>query len=94
MNPREAAERIREELTEALAEAVAHGSDLVVRHVSAPPDLGADRHFEITLSSRRDPRRTLRVDLPASLAMGYLADEEAAVDEWRRWVQSLRERFA
>ncbi len=34
------------------------------------------------------------VELPVPLAMGYLADEEAAVDEFKVWAARLWERFA
>jgi hypothetical protein len=44
------------------------------------------------LSDRPAKARVLAVetDLPTGLAMAYLADEEAAVDEWKSWVAGLR----
>lgn len=60
------------------------GEAVHVVAVRPPSDLGADRVFRVTLAVSDSHERT--VDLPVPLAMGYLADEEAAVDEWKRWV--------
>lgn len=57
-------------------EATASGQDIEAGGtiaVSATWRAGGARHFQ----------------LPANLAIGYLADEEAAVDEWRHWVHDV-----
>lgn len=86
MNPIEAALELHGELEAALEDEGA-GERARVLAVRPPPDLGADRAFHVTLALPGSPDRT--VDLPAALAMGYLADEEAAVDEWKTWVVEL-----
>ncbi len=43
------------------------------------------------VSLERPGRGTLTRLLPTTLAMGYLADAESAVDEWKHWVRDLHE---
>jgi hypothetical protein len=86
MTPAEAAEQLREELEAALADFLGEAPPARVYVVHPPPDLGADRAFRIVLD-RGDGRR-VEASLPAGLAIAYLADEEAAVDEWRTWVRT------
>lgn len=84
MSPAEAAQALREELEAAFLELADVGRPPQVHAVHPPQDLGADRDFLITISAgEADP---LEIALPAGLALGYLADEEAAVDEWHHWV--------
>jgi hypothetical protein len=91
MTPQELALDIEEELAEALA-------DLELsRHVSVvaivPPDrVDADSSLYVTLADENG--KTAKIALSSSLAVAYLADEEAAVDEWRLWVQDIAARFA
>lgn len=85
MNPIEAALELHGELEAALADEGAGVARVLA--VRPPPDLGADRVFHITLALPGSRDHT--VDLPVALAMGYLADEEAAVDEWKTWVVEL-----
>ncbi len=90
MTPEELARSLRDELEEALAEAAA-ATPVEVVGITAPPDLGPDRCF--TISLRFGPGAALDVSLPVPLAAGYLADEESAVDEWKRWVDELAARL-
>jgi hypothetical protein len=53
--------------------------------VEAPSDLGADLCFRIRLEMGEG---LMECELPAGLAMAYLADEEAAVDEFKRWLRN------
>jgi hypothetical protein len=84
VSPEEAAIALREEIEAALAEAPAPRGRL--RSVEPPADLGADTCFRITLEARG---AGLVVELPTGLAMAYLADEEAAVDEFKKWLADL-----
>jgi hypothetical protein len=90
MEPVEAAVELQGELEAALEDEGA-GADARVLAVRPPPDLGADRVFRIMLALPGSRDQT--VDLPVPLAMGYLADEEAAVNEWKSWVVELVERL-
>ncbi|UCC71213.1 MAG: hypothetical protein JSV86_12560 [Gemmatimonadota bacterium] len=89
MHPDEAASQLREELEDALADLAEGRVEGPVRAVLPPPDLGPDTSFSVELSTGS---QLTRVSLPTGLAMAYLADEEAAVDEWKCWVAALRER--
>jgi hypothetical protein len=90
VTPEELARALQDELDEALAE-IAGATPVRIVDVSAPPDLGPDRVFLISLSSGSGS--LLDVALPAPLAAGYLADEESAVDEWKRWLAALAARL-
>ncbi len=90
MTPEELARSLRDELEEALAD-VAGATPIEVVGIGPPSDLGPDRSFLISLRCGRGP--TLEVALPVPLAAGYLADEESAVDEWKRWVAGLAARL-
>ncbi|MGH7546153.1 MAG: hypothetical protein ACREKI_08230 [Gemmatimonadota bacterium] len=57
--------------------------DLHVEIQVREPAAGTGGAFVV--QTRRGDRR-LRHELPAALGHGYLADEEAAVDEFKRWV--------
>ncbi|MGD2216512.1 MAG: hypothetical protein PVJ64_07135 [Gemmatimonadales bacterium] len=89
MNPEVAARLLSEELYEALApsDASAKAYALTVR---PPADLAPDTSFRIHASLGS---HALETDLPTGLAIAYLADEEAAVDEWKQWVAGLRQRL-
>jgi hypothetical protein len=86
MEPVEAALELQGELESALEDESA-GAVIRVLAVRPPPDLGADRVFRVILALPGS--RDWTVDLPVPLAMGYLADEEAAVNEWKGWVLEL-----
>lgn len=90
MTPEELARSLRDELEEALAEA-GGATPVEVASITAPPDLGADRYFIISLCFGAGA--ALEIALPVPLAAGYLADEESAVDEWKRWVAELATRL-
>lgn len=92
MDPQRAADAIGEELETALQDEEIGLSGAHVRSVTAPADLGADRTFRIVIAMPGSPDHNVR--LPVPLAMGYLADEEAAVDEWKTWVAALARRLA
>ncbi len=53
-----------------------------------PADLSPDTHFTVTVERAGERRRA---ELPTGLAMAYLADEEAAVDEWKTWLVGISE---
>jgi hypothetical protein len=91
MDPDVAARLLGEELEDALAD-LSHGQAAPrLLAVRPPPDLGPSTAFEITLLSGS---RRYETTLATGLAMAYLADEEAAVDEWKRWVMRLFERLS
>ncbi len=85
MSPDEAADALREELEETLADIDGMPGSRI-SSIEPPRDLGADTYFHVTIDTGRGQvsRR-----LPTGLAMAYLADEEAAVDEFKRWVRTL-----
>ncbi len=89
MTPAGAARLLLDELREALND-LEH-TQIGVQAVHPPGDLGPDTCFHVTLSS--ESHLSLEVELPTNLALGYLADEEAAVDEWRLWVSELPQRL-
>jgi hypothetical protein len=90
MNPDEAARLLREELEEALADWRHGPANATVLALRPPPDLAPDTCFRIRVSLGP---HTVEADLPTGLAIAYLADEEAAVDEWKRWVARLWQRL-
>jgi len=82
--------RIEDQLAEALAEEL---SDLLGNpwngrvHIGAPPQGPvAGASFAVSIQSGGSD---LRVELPCGLAIGYLADEESAVDAWKGWTEEL-----
>jgi hypothetical protein len=91
MGPRELAEALKEELADALADTEGGAAPPAVEAVEPPQEIRADAVFHVIV--RAAGGAALRVDLPANLAVSYLADEEAAVDEWRRWVRDLLQRI-
>ncbi len=90
MTPEELAQSLHDELAETLAE-IAGPTPVEVLAIGAPPDLGPDRYFLISV--RLGTGSAFDVALPVPLAAGYLADEESAVDEWKRWVAELAARL-
>ncbi len=91
MSPEEAARLLREELSDSFAEIGAEAAGLRLHSIQPPAALHAESVFLIAVHS--PDRGTVELELPANLAVGYLADEEAAVDEWKRWVAELRRRL-
>ncbi len=90
MHPQEAARLLRGELEDALAHPGDGPARAVALTILPPADLAPDTAFLVRASLGR---QTLEVDLPTGLAIGYLADEEAAVDEWKSWVAALLARL-
>ncbi len=91
MTPEELARSLMEDLEETLRDLVGSARLPRVRAVRPPADLAPDSLFVIEL--RRADGEPLQIELPVPLAAGYLADEEAAVDEWKRWVEELAGRL-
>jgi hypothetical protein len=91
MTPQDVALKILEELEEALDD-LDGAEGLHVRGVRPPDDLAPDTFFFVTLSGREGELTV--IELPTTLAIGYLADEEAAVDEWRLWVRAVAQRHS
>jgi hypothetical protein len=89
MTPQDIAFQILEELEDALID-FDGAEGLHVRGVSPPDDLAADTFFVVTVSGKE--REPTEIELPTPLAIAYLADEEAAVDEWRLWVRAVAQR--
>lgn len=90
MTPQEVASDIHEELADALAD-LELPRRLSVIEVVPPDRLDAETYLHITLANADGT--TARLELPGSLAVGYLAGEEAAVDEWRLWVRAVAARL-
>jgi hypothetical protein len=90
MTPQELAAALQDELQDALTDLTTSRS-LRVDSVLPPADLEAGSSLLVTISS--DAGTSLAVELPSTLAIGYLADEEAAVDEWKGWVNRLSKRL-
>jgi hypothetical protein len=91
VNPDLAARLLHEELDDAFADPSDGQATEYSLAVRPPADLAADTAFRIRVS--RGPL-VLETDLPTGLAVAYLADEEAAVDEWKRWLADLRQRLS
>lgn len=91
MQPPELAVALKEELEAALAGADGGTAPFPVVSVEAPEEIRADTCFRITIRPAEGP--AVPVELPTNLAVAYLADEEAAVDEWRLWLHELIERL-
>jgi hypothetical protein len=91
MTPKDIAFQILEELEDAFSD-LDGAEGLHVQGVDPPNDLAPDTFFVVTVAGRgREPHE---IELPTTLAIGYLADEEAAVDEWRLWVRAVAQRHA
>lgn len=95
MTPQELALEIKEELAEALAD-TALSERWSVIDVVPPTLLDADSHLSVILATTDGAAdgTIAEMALPSSLAIGYLADEEAAVDEWRLWIEEIAKRLA
>jgi len=91
MTPHELAKLIKDELAEALSD-LEPTQPLQVLDVVPPALLDAETSLSITIADTAG--KLVELALPSSLAIGYLADEEAAVDEWRIWVQVIVSRLA
>jgi hypothetical protein len=91
MGPEEAAETLLEELEECLADLAGVTARPAVA-LQPPEELRADTSFQVRVSLAGVG--SAESELPVNLALGYLADEEAAVDEWRLWVQAFWERLS
>ncbi|UCF20075.1 MAG: hypothetical protein JSU87_01300 [Gemmatimonadota bacterium] len=89
MGPEEAAQLLAEEIEECLAE-LAGATAAPGVEIQPPRELRADRSF--WLSVYPGIGAAFEFELPVNLALGYLADEEAAVDEWRLWLHTLWQR--
>ena len=91
MSPDDAARLLQEELEDALAQEPAGPPATLALAVRPPPDLAPDTCFRVRASLGP---LTVESDLPTGLAIAYLADEEAAVDEFKSWVAELRQRLS
>lgn len=87
MTPQKLARTLQEELDEALADLHGGASCAWIRAVDPPTRLEAGTSFRI--SACTSAAQPIEVELPTNLALSYLADEEAAVDEWRHWLRAL-----
>jgi hypothetical protein len=90
MTPQELAAALQDELQDALTD-LTNDESLYVNSVIPPADLEAASSLLVTVTS--DAGKSLALELPSTLAIGYLADEEAAVDEWKAWVSRLCQRL-
>ena len=91
MDREELSRLLWEELVEALADLSDDAAAARVESVTPPPRLEAGASFRVRLAPASGPG--FETDLPANLAIGYLADEEAAVDEFRHWLHELWQRL-
>jgi hypothetical protein len=91
MKPQELAQQIMEELAVALTD-LEPPQHLQVVDIIPPDLLDAETFLSVVIADSRG--KTAELTLPSSLALGYLADEEAAVDEWRIWVQEIAARLS
>lgn len=91
MTPEELAQHVREELEDAFAD-LQLPQPLEVLDIVPPRLLDAESVLSVVIAQRAGP--VVHLGLPSSLAIGYLADEEAAVDEWRLWVHDIVARFS
>ena len=82
MLPEEVAVALREEIEMGLGDL---GVEVRVVAVEAPADLGADGCFRVRLETEAG---LIERELPSGLAVAYLADEEAAVDEFKLWLRN------
>lgn len=84
------AEELEEYLQITLEEQLGAPERISVR-VEAPEEEGPGSAFYVVV---RAGTREIRADVPSALVKAYLADEEAAVDEFKRWVAKLVRRLA
>jgi hypothetical protein len=91
MTPQELVQQIKDELADALND-LDLSRRLQVLDIAPPAQLDAETSLTVTIAATGG--RIAELALPTSLAIGYLADEEAAVDEWRHWVQDIATHFA
>ncbi len=91
MDRHELSRLLRDELAEALTDMGDLLEPMSVESVTPPRVLEAGASFRVRLLASRG--RRLDADLPANLAIGYLADEEAAVDEFRQWLYEQRKKL-
>lgn len=76
-------EEIQAALEAALEDYAIGGNPIAIRVWEPEPGEAPGRSFLVTVKAGG---RELRDELPVGLASAYLADEEAAVDEFKRWV--------
>lgn len=91
MTPHELAQNVKDELAEAIAD-LELPRPLSVVDVVPPTRLDADTYLSVILATADGT--AAEIALSSSLAVGYLADEEAAVDEWRLWIHDLAAKYA
>ncbi len=91
MTPEELARQIKEDLADALTD-LELPERLQVLDITPPDLLDAETFLYVTIAGIGG--KTAKLALPSSLAIGYLADEEAAVDEWRLWIRESVARLA
>ena len=88
-------EEMSRALTEELAQAFEDLADELtvprVCSVTPPAELTSTASFQVHLATGDGTRA--EVAIPVNLVIGYLADEEAAVDEWRHWVHEVASRL-
>ena len=86
---------VEDQLAEALAEELSGllgeqwGGEVTV--VAPSGGMVAGSAFQVAIS--RPPDRPLALELPCGLAIGYLGDEENAVDAWKSWTEELAKRL-
>ncbi|HEX9638376.1 MAG TPA: hypothetical protein VGB99_12620 [Acidobacteriota bacterium] len=85
------AAELREALAEELRDLLGEGWSGTVR--VEEPERGAAAGEAFRISIAQADRRTLEAELPCGLALGYLGDEENAVDVWKSWTEELAERI-
>ncbi len=90
MTPQELADRLREELQDAFAQPPG-ASAARIDSVLPPQELAPGTSMHITATNASG--EAVEIELPTTLAIGYLADEEAAVDEWKIWLAELVRRL-
>lgn len=78
---------LREELQASLNDLAERPGEIRVEATASVQGIEAGGTIVVSATSRAGGSR--RFQLPANLAIGYLADEEAAVDEWRHWVHQV-----
>lgn len=87
--PGSLAEQLKEEFALAVEDepALAEAGWRCVQ-VTSPEDLGPDRVFYMRLRRGEEAREEA---MSAGQVVAYFADEEAAVDAWKRWLFELTE---
>ncbi|MGD8698323.1 MAG: hypothetical protein PVJ43_03470 [Gemmatimonadales bacterium] len=82
---------MRGELADAFAD-LELPKPLEVLDIVPPHLIDAESVLSVVIAQKGGP--IVHLALPSSLAFGYLADEEAAVDEWRLWIHDIVARFS